>query len=44
MGPEGNILVNSSLSNFQQGLTHSVLKLNIETTETCGTIDRKQQK
>ena len=25
MGPEGNILVNSSISIFQQGLTHSAL-------------------
>ena len=25
MGPEGNILVNSSISTFQQGLTHSAL-------------------
>ena len=26
MGPEGNILVNSSISTFQQGLTHSALE------------------
>ena len=26
MGPEGNILVNSSISTFQQGLTHSALR------------------
>ena len=25
MGPEGNILENSSISTFQQGLTHSAL-------------------
>ena len=25
MRPEGNILVNSSISTFQQGLTHSAL-------------------
>ena len=25
MGPEGNILVNSPISTFQQGLTHSAL-------------------
>ena len=36
MGPEGNILVNSSVSTFQQGLTHSALSqtlLNFETKE-----------
>ena len=26
MGPEGNILVNSPISTFQQGLTHSALR------------------
>ena len=25
MGPEGNVLVNSSISTFQQGLTHSAM-------------------
>ena len=25
MGPEGNILVNSPISTFQQGLTHSAM-------------------
>ena len=25
MGPEGNILENSSISTFQQGLTHSAM-------------------
>ena len=29
MGPEGNILVNSPISTFQQGLTHSAMDLNL---------------
>ena len=29
MGPEGNILVNPSISTFQQGLTHSALRVSV---------------
>ena len=30
MGPEGNILVNSPISTFQQGLTHSAMYVAVE--------------
>ena len=39
MGPEGNILENSSISTFQQGLTHSaVAKFDIDPWEEDGVI------
>ena len=39
MGPAGNILVNSPISTFQQGLTHSAMVLflgQIKGVDVCG--------